>query len=435
MAFVQRAEDDLEMLQRDTFAYFLRQADVGNGLVADNSRRDAVVSIAATGFGLAALTVGAERGFLTRAQAVERTLTALRFLRGSPQGEEPDATGHRGFYYHFLDRKTGARAWECELSMMDTALLIAGVLAGGMYFDGEPTGEREIREIATLLYERIDWRWAMNGEPTMSMGWKPGHGFLRYGWDGYSEAILLYVLGLGSPTHPLPPESYMEWTLTYQWENLFGDDFLFAAPLFIHQLSHAWIDFRGIQDAFMREKRSDYFENSRRATFIQRQYAAINPGQYEGYGENCWGITAGIGPGLSRQCVDGVQRQFLGYAARGIPYGPDDGTVAPWAVVASLPFAPEVVLPALRHFRDAYPEIAGEDGVLRSFNPTFHRSGETKRGWVCPDLYGVDQGPVVLMIENYRSDLVWRLMRSCRPVVDGLRRAGFRNGWLRTARR
>jgi hypothetical protein len=428
-------DDDLESLQRDTFAYFVRQSGPDNGLVADNTRPDSVCSIAATGFGLATYAVGAERGFLTRDDAVERTLTLLRFLRDSPQGEDPHATGHRGFYYHFLDLKTGARVWECELSMMDTALLMAGVLAGMMYFDRAATGEREIRAISTFLYERVDWKWAMNGEPTMSMGWKPGYGFLRYGWDGYSEAILLYILGLGSPTHPLPAESYTTWTLTYQWENLFGYDLLFASPLFIHQMSHAWIDFRGIHDAFMKEKGSDYFENSRRATYVQRHYAASNPRRFVGYGENCWGLTAGDGPGFSRQCVEGSERQFFGYAARGVPFGPDDGTIAPWAAVASLPFAPEVVLPALRHFRDAYPEIAREDGALRSFNPTFRAAGEEKSGWVCPVLYGLDQGPVVLMIENYRSGLPWRLMRSCRPVVAGLARAGFRNGWLRSAGR
>ena len=290
--------DDLEKLQQDAVGYFLRAANPGNGLIADSSREGAPCSIAATGLGLAAYTVGAERGFLPRREAAQRTLTALRFLRDSPQGEDPHATGHRGFYYHFLDMKTGLRAGQCELSMIDTAILIAGALTSGRYFSAAAEDEREIRELAGFLYERIDWPWAAADGPVVRMGWKPGAGFLNYGWEGYSEAMLLYILGLGSPTHPLPEGSYDAWTRTYQWENLYDIDFLFAAPLFLHQLSHLWIDFRGIQDAFMREKRSDYFENSRRATAVQQQYALRNPMWFKGYGENCWGITAGLGPGL-----------------------------------------------------------------------------------------------------------------------------------------
>jgi hypothetical protein len=256
------SEQSLERLQRDAFGYFLRAANPENGLIADSSRPGAPCSIAATGLGLAAYAVGAARGFLPRDEAVARTLRALRFFRGSPQGEEPEATGHRGFYYHFLDLTTGRRAWDSELSMIDTAILIAGVLTCGRFFSAPDDDELEIRELARFLYERIDWPWAAHGGRVVSMGWKAGVGFLTYGWEGYSEAMLLYVLGLGSPTHPLPAESYSAWTTTYQWENLYGLDFLFAAPLFIHQLSHLWIDFRGIQDPFMREKRSDYFEPS-----------------------------------------------------------------------------------------------------------------------------------------------------------------------------
>ncbi len=428
-------EDGLEELQRHAFGYFLRETNPDNGLVADNTREDAVASIAATGFGLATYPVGVSRGFITRRDAAERALTALRFFRGSIQGPDPDATGHRGFYYHFLDVKTGARVWDCELSAMDTALLLAGVLTCMMYFDREDAGEGEIRQLAAFLYERVDWAWAMHEGPTVAMGWKPSLGFLRYGWEGYTEATLLYVLGLGSPTHALPSSSYDAWTSTYQWENLYGYDVLMAAPLFIHQLAHAWIDFRGIQDAFMREKRSDYFENSRRATYLQRQYAIRNPRRFRGYGEDCWGLTAGDGPGFSRRCVDGVERQFFGYVARGIPYGPDDGTISPWAVAASLPFAAEIVLPALRHVLGTYPGIAAPGRPMSSFNPTFPSGAATNRAWVCNTQYGLDQGPVVLMIENHRSGLLWRLMRECRPMVVGLRRAGFRNGWLRRAPR
>ncbi len=424
-------EEDLERLQRDAVGYFLRAANPDNGLICDSSRPGAPCSIAATGLGLAAYAVGAERGFLPRREAAARTLAALRFFRDSPQSEEPDATGYRGFYYHFLDMQTGRRVWQCELSMIDTAILIAGVLTGGMYFRAAAEDEAEIRELADLLYRRIDWPWATAGGAVVRMGWKPGAGFLSYGWEGYSEALLLYVLGLGSPTHPLPADTFDAWTGTYQWENLYDVEILFAAPLFIHQLSHAWIDFRGIQDAFMREKRSDYFENSRRAARIQQKYALRNPLGFKGYRENCWGITAGLGPGFSKQRVDGgMERQFYGYVARGVPFGPDDGTLAPWAVAASLPFAPEAALDALRHVREAYPETRSRDGLLTSFNPTFATGDGSGRGWLSPEHHGLDQGPVVLMIENHRSGLLWRLMRACPPIVTGLRRAGFRRGWL-----
>ncbi|MEO8634664.1 MAG: glucoamylase family protein [Gemmatimonadales bacterium] len=426
----------LEAIQRAAFGYFLRAVNPDNGLIADSSREGAPCSIAATGLGLAAYVVGAERGFIPRRAAAARTLTTLRFLRDSPQGEEPDATGHRGFYYHFLDMKTGQRTWRCELSMIDTAILIAGVLTSGAYFSAAADDEREIRQLAEYLYGRIDWPWAAAEGPELSMGWNPGAGFLSYRWGGYSEAMLLYVLGLGSPTHPLRAESYGAWCSTYQWENLYNFDLLFAAQLFIHQLSHVWIDLRGIQDAFMREKRSDYFENSRRATAVQQQYALRNPRGFKAYAENCWGITAGLGPGFSRQRVEGgIEREFYGYMARGVPFGPDDGTLAPWAAVASLPFAPEIVLPAIRHFRDAHPEVLSADGLLTSFNPSFDTGDAAHRGWLSAEHLGLDQGPVVLMIENYRSGLLWRLMRESPVIVTGLRRAGFGKGWLRSSDR
>lgn len=418
-------EEDLKRLQQDAVGYFLRAVNPDNGLIADSSREGAPCSIASTGLGLAAFAVGAERGFLPRRVAVALTLAALRFFRDSPQGEELDSTGHRGFYYHFLNMKTGRRIWQCELSTIDTAVLIAGVLTSGAYFSAASDDEREIRSLAGFLYERVDWRWATANGALVRMGWKPGAGFQSYGWEGYSEAMLLYILGLGSPTHPLPSESYSAWTRTYQWENLYNIDFLFAASLFIHQLPQVWIDFRGLQDAFMREKRSDYFKNSQRATAVQQQYALRNPMRFKGYGENCWGITAGLGPGFSKQRTEGgIERQFYGYVSRGVPFGPDDGTLAPWAVVASLPFAPEVVLAALRHFRDTYPEIISKDGLLTSFNPSFNDDG-VHRGWLSPEHLGLDQGPVALMIENYRSGMLWRLMRDCPAIVAGLRRAGF----------
>src|ERR1700689_5279411 len=182
--------------------------------------------------------------------------------------------------------QSGRRVWQSELSLIDTALLLAGILTASVYFTDNTQNETEIRQLADALYRRVDWRWAQNGKATLSQGWKPECGFLHYGWEGYSEATILYVLGLASPTFPLPDDSYGAWTSTYQWENLYGYDFLYAGPLFIHQFAHAWIDFRGLRDEFMREKGSDYFENSRRATYIQREYAIRNPREFKGYGED-----------------------------------------------------------------------------------------------------------------------------------------------------
>lgn len=420
----------LETLQRDTFGYFLNETNPENGLVRDRTRSDAPCSIAAVGLGLAAYAVGADRAFIPRADAARRALTTLRFFRDSPQGEAPDATGHMGFYYHFLDMQTGRRTWNSELSTIDSTILIAGALLAARYFDRETDAEREIRAIADALYRRMNWQWALNDGHAVSHGWKPKRGFLRYRWEGYNEALLLYVLALGSPTYPIPAESYQAWTRTYRWKTLYGIPFLFAGPLFIHQLSHIWIDFRGIQDEFMRGHGSDYFENSRRAAHVQQAYAIRNPKAFKGYGEHSWGFTATDGPGPAIRTIDGVERRFLAYRARSIPYGPDDGTIAPWTAIASLPFAPEIVLPTLQHFNASYPEMISMYGFKCSFNPTFSDGKPGTRGWVSQGYFGLDQGPVVLMIENYRSGRVWSLMRECPFIVQGLRRAGFTGGWL-----
>jgi hypothetical protein len=302
------------------------------------------------GFALSSYPVAVERGWITRQDAAARTLITLRFFWTSPQSEEADATGYKGFYYHFLDLQSGKRVWQAELSMIDTTLLCAGILTASAYFTESTQSETEIRELAGKLYRRIDWQWAQNGKSTVSQGWKPECDFLHYGWEGYNEAAILYVLGLASPTHPLPDEScYTAWTATYQWENIYGYDLLYAGPLFIHQFSHAWIDFRGIQDRFMREKGIDYFENSRRAAYVQREYALRNPHDFQGYGENCWGLSAGDGPGNLTLRIDGRDRRFFGYSARGVPYGPDDGTIAPSATLGSIPFAPTIAISSVRH--------------------------------------------------------------------------------------
>ena len=417
-------------LQERTFGYFLDEANRLNGMVPDSTRLGALASIAAIGLALTAYPVAVERGYLSRVEAIARTLATLRFFASSEQSEAPDATGHRGFY-HFLDMRTGRRAPRSELSTIDSSLLLAGGLTVAMYFDRTDDAEAEIRSLAQALYDRADWPWALNGALAVSHGWRPETGFIRHRWDSYSEALILYVLGLGSRTHPLPSESYAAWTRSYEWKSLYGIEFLFAGPLFIHQLSHVWIDFRGIRDDYMRAKGIDYFENSRRAVRVQQAYAIDNPNAFAGYGKHAWGITASDGPGPARRSINGVRRSFHDYKARGVPWGPDDGTLAPWSVAASLPFAPDLVLPALRHLDDTYPEATSGYGLKCSYNPTFTRGkGSAAKGWVSRGYYGLDQGPVVTMIENHRSGLVWRLMRQCPAIQRGLRRAGFAGGWL-----
>lgn len=421
----------LDHLQKKTFAYFLHESNLKNGLIRDRTKKDSPASIATTGLALASYPVAVERGFISRSAAIERTLTTLRFFWNSPQGPAPDATGYHGFYYHFLDMRTGRRAWQCELSTVDSGFLLAGALAAGMYFAADTPNENEIRRLADALYQRADWQWAQHGGATITHGWKPKSGFLKYRWQGYDEALLLYILALGSPTHPIPKSSYTAWASTYKWEHCCGQHYLYAGPLFTHQLSHVWIDFRHIQDAFMRKKGLDYFENSRRATYAQQQYAIDNPLKFLGYARKCWGLTAGVGPGPATIKVNGIERQFFGYIGRGVPYGPDDGTIAPWAVAASLPFAPEIVLPALDYYiREIKLTQRNPYGFKESFNATFPEKRGNPHGWVSPRHCGLNQGPIILMIENYRSGLLWQLMRSCPYLATGLRRAGFAGGWL-----
>jgi len=424
------SEAMLDALQQDSFRYFVHETHPANGLVRDKTQPGAPSSIAAVGFALGAYLVGVERSWMTRAEAVERTLAVLRFFWTSSQGMAPDATGYKGFYYHFLDMETGRRDGACELSTIDSAFLLAGMLSAASFFDQDCEDELEIRTLADALYRRADWQWAQNGGATVTHGWKPEIGFLKYRWEGYDEALLLYVLGLGSPTYPLPTESYLAWTSTYEWKEIYGHEFLYGGSLFIHQYSHLWIDFRGIQDAFIRGKGIDYFENSRRATQVQQQYAFHNPLEFAGYGKYFWGLTASDGPGPTTRQVGGVERRFFDYVARGVPYGPDDGTIAPWAVVASLPFAPEIVLPTVQHFKEVYPEVSGKYCFKCSFNLSFPNESHGTQGWTSQYHYGINLGPVILMSENHRTGLIWNLMRRCPYLVTGLRRAGFSSGWL-----
>jgi hypothetical protein len=422
----------LEGLRRATFEFFRNEVNLQTGLIADKTQPGSPSSIAAVGMALSVYVVAIERHLLSRTEAIDRTLKLVRFFQSSHQGPEADATGYKGFYYHFLDMQTGRRALQCELSTVDTAILLAGVLTAANYFDGKSDEEGEIREVAESLYRRVDWQWALNGGTTVSHGWKPESGFLPYRWDtGYSEALILYALALGSPTFPIDPQGYNEWISTFEWKKVYDIEYLYAGPLFIHQMSHLWVDFRGIHDSFNRKKGIDYFENTRRATYVQRQYGIENPLGFAHYHEYGWGLTASDGPGPAVLEVNGVQRVFFDYIARGAPFGPDDGTISPWAVVASLPFAPEIVIKTIRHAIERL-KLKGRSpyGFDASFNPTYPDTSTNMHGWVSPWIFGLNQGPILLMIENFQSELIWKTIQRCPYIVEGLKRAGFRGGWL-----
>jgi len=395
------------------------------------------------GFGLTAYPIGAERGYVTRDEARRRVLDTLRFLANAPQGPQPRGViGHKGLFYHFLDMGTGHRFEQVELSTIDTALLMAGVLFCQSYYDGDHAEEREIRDLADTLYRRVDWRWMQVRPPAISHAWKPEHGFNDWDWHGYDESMILIILALGSPTHAVGPETWTKYTESNDWGTYPGTEpHVGFEPLFGHQYSHVWIDFRGIQDPYIREKGIDYFENSRRATYAQRAYAIDNPLGWEGYGEDVWGLTACDGPLDATLKIDGRERTFHTYWARGASFRDvrDDGTLAPTAAVASLPFAPEIVLPAMSEMHRRWgTHLFGKYGFLDSFNPTLKLTNVRLQhgrvvpgvGWFDGDYLGIDQGPIVAMIENHRSGLVWETMKKNLYIVRGLRRAGFSGGWL-----
>ena len=337
-------------LKKRTFTYFWEVVDSATWQTDDRHPTKNFTSIASTGFALPVYVIGIENDYITREEGAERVLNVLEWLWKAPTGDEAEGVaGYRGLYYHFLNYDTGTRFKEVELSTIDTALLMAGVLTVQSYFNSENSNERRIRELADSLYTRVEWDWAMNGNPTMSMGWRPERGFIEAQWSGYNEAMILLILALGSPDHAIPDNSWDVWTLTYDWADFYGYEHVNFGPLFGHQYSQMFVDFRGIQDEYMREKGIDYFENSRRATLSNRAYCIDNPGGFEGYGENVWGLTASDGPANETREIGSKSVRFRTYHARGAADGyiQDDGTIVPTAAGGSIPFAPEKTLQAL----------------------------------------------------------------------------------------
>jgi hypothetical protein len=431
-------------IERRTFRFFWDTVNRKNGLVPDRWPTPSFSSIAAVGFALPAYAIGAERGWCTRAEARDLTLTTLRFFWRAPQGSAAaGVTGHKGFFYHFLDMETGHRFRDVELSSVDTTILLMGTLFAGRYYNGDHPAEREIRQLSEALFERADWNFfRSDGRRPISMGWHPGQGLIPADWVGFNEGMFVNILALGSPTHPAPADLWEQWTMPYPqfWRGEGPTRRIAFAPLFPGQYSQIFIDFRGIRDAVMRKAGFDYFENSRREAYANRAYCIANPMGWDGYSRDVWGLAACDGPGDFRLPYKGGMRQFFGYSARGPinePDGRDDGTIAPSAALGALPFAPEIVIPAAQAMLHR-PGLFDRYGFKDSFNPSFTdvrakmETGEVsaKSGWVARDYLGIDQGPILLQAANYRDEFIWRHLRQVPAIRRGLLRAGFSGGWL-----
>jgi hypothetical protein len=414
----------LDSIQYRSFLYFIKESDHKTGLVKDRSASWAPASIAAIGFALPSYAVGIERKWITREEAAKITLNTLNFFLNSVQSNDTNATGYKGFYYHFLRMNSGTREWNCELSSVDTGLLMMGIIFARNYYNLDNETENKIRLNAEKLLERLDWDFfemPPNGKyaNTISMGWDPKEGMHHMGWAGYNEALFLYILAAGTGMKNVEA-AYNSWLASYDWRTPYPNlSHAVFPPLFGHQFAQTFIDFRGLVDRYMKEKGIDYFENSRRATFVQKLYAIDNPYNWVGYDSLCWGISASDGPTETYNFDD---KKFLGYAGRGTS-GPDlnyfdDGTIAPYAAISSIVFAPEIVLPTIKNFNEKYLDgLWGPYGYFDSFNPTLN--------WFNKEYIGIDQGPLLLMIENFRSGLVWNYVMKDTVIQNGLTKLGF----------
>jgi hypothetical protein len=382
----------LEEAQRRAFDFFWNQASANTGLVKDRARANGTdnrraASIAATGFGLTALCIAAARGYGDAADVQTRTKKTLRFLAQMPN--------EHGFFYHFIDIESGQRARGSEVSSIDTTLLLCGVLTARQYFS-----DAEIQDLATTIYERVDWQWMLNGSDLFSMGWMPEGGFLHSRWTHYCELMMLNLLALGSPTHAVPSETWAAWmrpTVKFQ-------EFEFIAahdPVFGHQYSHAGFDFRHKRDEF-----ADYFQNSVIATKAHKQFCISLHAEFPDYSDHLWGITAS----------DSVS----GYQAWGGPprIGLLDGSVVPCAAGGSLPFLEDDCIQVLRTIRERYPQAYGRYGFVDAFNPLTN--------WYNPDVIGIDMGITMVMAENARTGLIWETFMKNREARRGMERAGFK---------
>jgi hypothetical protein len=390
-----QADDQfLDELEKLNFQYFWDQAGPETGLIKDRSKvlgddKTIVASIAATGFGLTALSIAEQRGFVSRENARDRVLLTLRFLwKKMPT--------HRGFFYHFADINTGERVWDSEVSSVDTALLLCGILTCRRHFEEHS----EISLLAYQIFNRVDWSWLSEDTSLLPHGWTPEFGFLPYRWDYYSEMMMIYLLGLGSLTHPLPVEAWNAWKRTrFEFDSIrYIGSF---APLFVHQYSQAWFDFRDKRDQY-----ADYFQNSMYATDAHRRFCLELGKQFPDYSDDLWGISA--------------SDSEKGYVIWGGPpmMGPIDGTVVPSASAGSMPFLPQPVMRVLRNIKDHYPKAWSRYGFVNAFNPL--------KNWYDTDVVGIDVGITMLMAENFRSSFVWKTFMKNPEAQRGMDRAGFK---------
>ena len=385
-------------IQRAAWRFLWEKADPRNGLVPDHIDADGIIvspaSIAVTGMALTALPVAVENGWVTRNEAAQRALVTLRFFANK-------ATQHGGFFFHFLDLECGERVWKCEVSSVDSSFVFLGALFCAAFFSRKSGAENEIRELSEQILARANWNWFRGEKSAVSLGFTPEKGFSRHVWHGWNEALPLAILGLGSSSHALPLESYAAWTENYNFKRLYGRDFLFCGPLFTHLFPHLWLDLRGQSDAIMRERGFDYFENTRRAIQIQHEWAKKRGD------ERKWGVSACDAP-------QGGKRG--GYRARGVPFGRFDEVFSPPVALASVAFEPDLARQGWGYWLENFPEIAGEWGVRGAV----HIPSRWMGGY-----FGLDQGMLVLLIENSRSGLLWKLSRGIEELQVGLKRAGF----------
>lgn len=368
-------DEFLDQIESAIFKFFWEQASSTTGQVKDRALAVAndsrtVSSIAATGFGLTALCIGHKRGYGDATQIQDRVTTTLDYLLNQ-------LFHQNGFFYHFIDMNTGARAFNSEVSSIDTAILLCGVLTCRQYFQ-----DAQIQSLARKIYDRVNWTWMLNGGTTFSMGWTPESGFITTRWDTYSELMMLYMLGIGATNNAVPASSWDAIARPiFNYQGLTYITNLFA-PLFIHQYSHAWIDFRNKQDKY-----ANYFNNSVTATQAHKAFCLSLQGQFSDYKSNQWGITAS----------DSVN----GYTAWGGPpaMGAIDGTIVPCAAGGSLPFAPADCLAVLRNIRTTFPRTWQRYGYIDAFNPLTN--------WYDPDVIGIDVGITMVMGENQRTQFVW----------------------------
>ena len=415
-ARAQTTDAILDSLQYGAFRFAWDEANPANGLIRDRSQPWSPCSIAAQGFGLSAICIAVDHGWVPRATAATRVLTALQTFWNGAQGPEASGRiGYKGLFYHFLDMTSATRTWDSELSTIDTALLLAGILDARQFFDLSDPTEAQIRNLADSIYRRVDWNFVSSCQPpcctAIWMGWKPGTGFSGFGvWWGYNEAMILYLLAIGSPTHPIPGCSWSTWVATYSWQTHYGYSYVNFPPLFGHQYSHCWVDFRWSQDAYMANKGITYFENSRRATYAQQAYCIVNPSGRTGYGSTLWGLTASDDPPPDPL-----------YLAHGAPPAQNDnGTITPTAPISSIAFAPEIVVPVIQNLWTNYKApLWGPYGFKDAFNLTLDPD------WYDTDVLGIDQGPIAIMVENYRTGRVWSRFMRGPEIRAGLTGAGF----------